>query len=61
MWGKLPVPKYIAHVIYKDNAAGQVALQQGEVDVCQEFLTDVQDMWEKDNLPVSTWLDDAPY
>ncbi|MCH4191272.1 MAG: ABC transporter substrate-binding protein [Butyrivibrio sp.] len=61
MWGKLPVPKYIAHVIYKDNAAGQVALQQGEVDVCQEFLTDVQDMWEKDNLPISTWLDDAPY
>ena len=61
MWGKLPAPKYIAHVIYKDNAAGQVALQQGEVDVCQEFLTDVQDMWLKDNLPISTWLDDAPY
>ncbi len=22
MWGKLPVPKYLAHVIFKDNAAG---------------------------------------
>ncbi len=61
MWGKLPVPKYIAHVIYKDNAAGQVALQQGEVDVCQQFITDVQDMWLEDDLPISTWYDDAPY
>ena len=31
MWGKLPVPKYIAHAIYKDNAAGDTALRQGEV------------------------------
>lgn len=61
MWGKLPVPKYIAHVIYKDNAAGQVALAAGEVDVCQQFLTDVQNMWLQENLPISTWLDEAPY
>ena len=25
MWGKLPSPKYLAHVIYADNAAGQAA------------------------------------
>ncbi|WP_408072148.1 ABC transporter substrate-binding protein [Butyrivibrio sp. JL13D10] len=61
MWGKLPVPKYIAHTIYKDNAAGQVALSQGEVDVCQQFITDVQNMWLEDDLPISTWLDEAPY
>ncbi len=61
MWGKLPVPKYIAHTIYKDNAAGQVALAQGEVDVCQQFITDVQNLWLEDGLPISTWLDDAPY
>ncbi len=61
MWGKLPVPKYIAHTIYKDNAAGQVALSQGEVDVCQQFITDVQNLWLEDQLPISTWLDDAPY
>ena len=61
MWGKLPVPKYIAHTIYKDNAAGQVALSQGEVDVCQQFITDVQNLWLEDDLPISTWLDDAPY
>lgn len=37
MWGKLPVPKYLAHVIYKDNAAGSIAFGQLEVDVSQEF------------------------
>ncbi len=61
MWGKLPVPKYLAHVIYKDNAAGQTALQQGEVDACQQFITDVQSLWLEDGLPISTWLDEAPY
>ncbi|HPF87722.1 MAG TPA: ABC transporter substrate-binding protein [Candidatus Limiplasma sp.] len=61
MWGSLPVPKYIAHVIYADNAAGQTALKAGEVDVCQEFISNVQDLWEKDGLPISTYLDDAPY
>ena len=61
MWGTLPVPKYLAHTIFKDNAAGDVALQQGEVDVSQQFTSNVQDLWEKDDLPISTWLDDAPY
>jgi len=61
MWGKLPVPKYLAHTIYKDNAAGTTALQAGEVDVSQQFNSNVQDLWLKDNLPVSTYLPDAPY
>jgi len=25
MFGKLPIPKYLAHTIFKDNAAGSVA------------------------------------
>jgi peptide/nickel transport system substrate-binding protein len=61
MWGSLPAPKYIAHTIYKDNAAGQTALSQGEVDVCQQFITDVQKLWEDEDLPISTYLDEAPY
>lgn len=61
MWGKLPVPKYIAHVIYKDNAAGQVALSKGEVDVCQQFITDVQKLWEEEGLPITTYIDEPPY
>jgi peptide/nickel transport system substrate-binding protein len=61
MWGKLPVPKYLGHVIYKDNAAGTTALQAGEVDVSQEFNSNVQDLWLKNKLPISTYLPDAPY
>jgi peptide/nickel transport system substrate-binding protein len=61
MWGKLPVPKYLAHVIFKDNAAGTTALQAGEVDVSQQFNANVQDLWLNDNLPISTYLPEAPY
>jgi len=61
MFGKLPIPMYLAHVIFKDNAAGTTALQAGEVDVSQEFNSNVQDLWLKQNLPISTYLPDAPY
>src|SRR5450830_1563621 len=61
MWGKLPIPKYLAHIIYKDNAAGTTALQAGEVDVSQQFNSNVQDLWLKDKLPISTYLPEAPY
>jgi peptide/nickel transport system substrate-binding protein len=61
MWGALAAPKYIAHAIYADNAAGFLALKAGEVDVSQQFNANVQDLWLIDNLPISTYLDDAPY
>jgi len=61
MFGKLPAPKYLAHTIFKDNAAGTTALQAGEVDVSQQFNSNVQDLWLKQNLPISTYLPDAPY
>jgi peptide/nickel transport system substrate-binding protein len=61
MWGKLPAPKYLAHIIYKDNAAGTTALKAGEVDVSQQFNSNVQDLWEKDGLPISTYYSEAPY
>jgi len=61
MWKKLPVPMYLAHTIFKDNAAGTTALQAGEVDVSQQFNSNVQDLWLKQKLPISTYLPDAPY
>jgi len=61
MWGMLPVPKYLAHTIYADNNAGFLGLKAGEVDVSQQFNANVQDLWLEDNLPISTWMDDAPY
>ncbi len=61
MWGKLPVPKYLAHTIFKDNAAGTVALAQGEVDVSQQFNSNVQVLWLNYFLPISTYLPEPPY
>jgi peptide/nickel transport system substrate-binding protein len=61
MWGKLPVPKYLAHTIFKDNAAGSVALAQGEVDVSQQFNSNIQLLWLNYGLPISTYLPEAPY
>lgn len=61
MWGQLPVPKYIAHNIFKDNAAGTTALRAGEVDVSQQFNANVQDLWLEEGLPISTYLPEAPY
>lgn len=61
LWGKLPAPKYITHVIYENNAAGDTAFKAGEVDVAQQFITNVQKLWEEDGLPISTYIDEAPY
>jgi peptide/nickel transport system substrate-binding protein len=61
MWGKLPVPKYLAHQIFKDNAAGSVALAKGEVDNSQQFNSNIQTLWLNYGLPVSTYLPEAPY
>jgi len=61
MWGKLPVPKYLGHQMFKDNAAGFVALQAGEVDVSQQFNANIQDLWLDQGLPISTYLPEAPY
>ena len=61
MWGKLPVPKYIAHVIYADNAATEVAFKEGEIDVDQQFLPNIQNTWLEEGLPISTYMEEAPY
>ena len=61
MWGKLPVPKYISHPIFKDNAAATTAFQNGDIDVAQIFITDLQKLWLEQDLPISTYVDEAPY
>ena len=59
MWGKLPVPKYISHNMFKDNAAGDTAFKNGEVDVSQQFISDVPSMLKTGK--ISTYLPEAPY
>ena len=61
MWGKLPVPKYVAHSIYSDNDASTVAFKNGQIDVNQQFIPNVQKLWEDEGLPIATYMDEAPY
>jgi len=61
MWGTLPAPRFLAHPLFEDNAAGEVAFRAGNVDVSQNFIPNVQDMWLVDNLPISTFMEEAPF
>jgi peptide/nickel transport system substrate-binding protein len=61
MWGKLPTPKYIACIAYKDNAAVQVALEAGEVDIADLYVPNVWNLWEEKGLPITTYITEEPY
>jgi len=61
MWGSLPVPKYIAHGIYADNDAALLAFKAGDIDCNQQFIANVQNLWLEDGLPISTYMNEAPY
>ena len=61
MWGKLPTPKYIGHGIYADNDATLVAFKEGQIDADQQFIANIQNLWEEDDLPIATYMDEAPY
>ena len=60
LFGKLPEPKYITHPIFKDNAAGNTAFKAGEIDVSQQFIPQVWEMWA-DGTPIRTYLEELPY
>jgi len=61
MWGRLPVPRFIAHNIYADNDAMRASFAAGQIDVTQAFMANVWELWETDGLPISTFLHEAPY
>jgi len=64
-WGKaiygLPAPKYVVHPIFKTNDVGNLAFQNGEVDVMQQFTPQIWKMWEEAKVPVGTWFNKEPY
>lgn len=59
-FGKLPAPKYLVHNIFKDNASGDSAFRAGEVDISQQFISQVWRMWEQ-GAKVETYIPQAPY
>ena len=61
LWGKLPVPKYLAHTIYADNAATEAAFRAGDIDIGQIFVPNIQNLWLEEDLPVATYMDEPPY
>lgn len=64
-WGKsvygTPAPRYVVHPIFKSNDAGNLALQQNQIDLSQQFVPQVWKMWEDQKLPVKTWFKQPPY
>jgi len=56
--GKLPVPQFIIHPIYKSNDHFAIALQKGDIDASQTFIPRI---WLKKKDDVRTWDDAAPY
>ncbi|MDR2095701.1 MAG: ABC transporter substrate-binding protein [Treponema sp.] len=59
-FGKLPPPKYIVHNVFKDNASGDAAFRAGEVDMSQQYISQVWRMWET-GARVETYIPQAPY
>jgi peptide/nickel transport system substrate-binding protein len=64
-WGKAvfgtPAPKYIVHPIFESNDAGNLAFQNGEIDLSQQFAPQIWQMWDQKGLPVGTWYKQEPY
>ncbi|PMQ00837.1 MAG: peptide ABC transporter substrate-binding protein [Dictyoglomus sp. NZ13-RE01] len=64
-WAKdifgLPKPKYVAHVIYKDNPSANLAFEKGDADWASTFIPAVYELWEKKGLPIRTWFKSKPY
>lgn len=64
-WGKeifgTPAPKYLVHPIFESNDSGNLAFQNGEVDLSQQFAPQIWQMWEDKGLPVGTWYKEEPY
>jgi peptide/nickel transport system substrate-binding protein len=56
--GKLPVPLFVIHPIYKSNDHFAIALQKGDIDASQTFIPRI---WLKKKDKVQTWMDQAPY
>lgn len=61
MWGKLPVPKYIIHNIYSSNDVSAQAFANGEIDLNQSYVANVNKLWEEQGKDISTYMSDAPY
>ena len=56
--GKQPAPLYIVHLSQSSNDKYNLALQNGDLDMCQTFFPQI---WNKFDSGVGTWYDKEPY
>ncbi len=61
MWGELPHPKYLCHNTFSGNDTQAVAFENGEIDMNQQFVSNIWTYWEDKGLDISTYIDEAPY
>jgi len=60
VFGGLPAPRFITHPIFVSNDAGNLAFKAGDVDVSQQFIPRVWELWEGGE-PFKTYLPEIPY
>ncbi|MCL1988599.1 MAG: ABC transporter substrate-binding protein [Firmicutes bacterium] len=60
MWGRLPAPRFLVHNIYGSNDAIRASFAQGQIDINQQFITNVWELWEA-GVPISTFLPNPPF
>lgn len=56
-----PNPKYLAHPIPSSNDDANLAFSRGDVDLSQNFIPQVWQIWEEEGQPAGTWFKDQPY
>lgn len=60
VFGGLPAPRFITHPIFVSNDAGNLAFKNGDVDISQQFIPRVWELWEGGE-PFKTYLPEIPY
>lgn len=59
IWGA-PAPTYLVHPIFSANDAANLAFSQGQLDLSQNFIPEVWNLWEQGQ-PITTWTREEPY
>lgn len=64
-WGKdlfgLPGPPKIAHRLFKDNPAANLAFEQLQLEAMGHFTPAVWELWKVKGLPIRTYYPESPY
>lgn len=60
LFGSLPQPKFITHLLFNSNDSASSALKNGDLDYSEDFIPSVWKLWE-DGTPIKAYLPEKPY